>query len=129
MRITSKTTIEEYEAWLNTFPPLTEIARVSRIVFASIRKACDRIISALRNKSCTSGSIATGPRINHTRFPLEYNRNIAMLSKKDNLFQTNHLLWRSEILKRKIMEALDDNIGMEQTLHSALEILSGKETN
>ena len=129
MRITSKTTIEEYEAWLNTFPTMKEIAAAVRAMCSDMYKACDRIISAIRNKSCTSGTIATGPRIKHTRFPLDYNRNIAMLSKQDNLFQVNYLLWRSEILKRKIMEALDDNIGMEQVLHSALEILSGKETN
>jgi hypothetical protein len=129
MRITSKTTIEEYEAWLSTFPTMKEIAAAVRAMCSDMYKACDRIISSLRNKSCTSGAIATGPRIDHTIMPLDYNRNIAMLSKKDNLFQTNYLLWRSEILKRKIMQALDDNIGMEQALHSALEILSGKETN
>ena len=129
MRITSKTTVEEYQTWLNTFPTMKEIAAALRAMCSDMYKACDRIISAIRNKSCTSGTIATGPHIDHTVMPLEYNRNIARLSKKDNLFQVNYLLWRSEILKRKIMEALDDDIGMEQVLHSALEILSGKETN
>lgn len=144
MKITHETTIEEYEAWLKTNPPLSQLKRAVnatfKMVYAALR-SIKRLINGPRKKSRSCLSVA------YTLYPLAYDRNavnpvagfknwreeIAIeLSKTRDHIKNIQLfdclegkVWASEIFdkRQERIASIEDDMAMERVYAEALELL------
>lgn len=94
MKITEQTTPEQYEAWLATYPPLSQIREAMKVVFKNIngtlvkmQDICGRIVKKLKkNRSCLR-PMGTKPAV----YPISYDKNAIGTSSH----RVNLIFWRS----------------------------------
>ncbi|WPU91846.1 hypothetical protein SNE25_21240 [Mucilaginibacter sabulilitoris] len=146
MIITHETTIEEYEAWLATNPDFSEFRRAVRSTFKAAYLTIGRIVrrvKRVKNRSCLSGA-----RVSSTVYPLSYNKNGVVTPyilaewisdvRKELKRTTDHIRminlfdclegvpWAENIFDDRFgrIQRIEDELAMEQTYKSALEILN-----
>lgn len=117
-------------------------ARMAKGAFRQLRKALSasnrlavglailKGIGKLLGRSDRTGGSIT-PMGVHTVYPLSYDLNASQLNRKDLRFviaYTNwkcHLLdWKFQAVIRRMADRIDDEIGMEQVLHNAQQIVA-----
>jgi hypothetical protein len=125
MQITHDTTVEQYEAWLNTNPSLSKFKIAVRKTFRLAHQTLDRIerlINGRVRRACTAGKLGT-----HTVYPPSYNKDTTYTRAKLRLWLQGirfELKLTSLYLEAlELADCLDDEIAMEGLKIEALEIL------
>lgn len=94
MIITHETTIEEYEAWLATNPPISQLRKAVnatfRMVYASLRRI-KKIFKRVKVRSCLT------PKVSYTVHPLSYNKNAIGTPE----MAANFSIWLMEIKRER----------------------------
>ena len=141
MKYSESTTIDQYRAWLDTFPSIAEIRKVSKMVFSSIYRSLNTILKIVRKKKQSSIAKAYVIRTSRTVFPLSYDKNglsgfneaAASWSKSEQDKLRDHYECEDPDYLKKYIQSrqtlqtrIQNEIAMEELHYSALQLLKSK---
>jgi len=123
MNYTQTTTIEQYQAWLATFPPISQIRRVTRLVYKGIYKSLNKILALIQKptRSCLRPmGIKTTIPASYTNYPRPSAYNEWMEYVCGQSQQESPL---DQYRRERMLEYVEHEIQMEQLFQTAVKSL------
>ncbi|MEO6522190.1 MAG: hypothetical protein ABIN91_10965 [Mucilaginibacter sp.] len=125
------TTLQKHQAWLDTNPTIAELIAYSAKVFKAAYSAIDRIQSACKRivtQRRLSEQYTCKPRIASPVYPVSYNLNDIGTRAHERSLNEWYLWLNGEIGNMygvgELIAEIEAELGQEQALEEALEILS-----